>query len=79
MTWRWEYAPAEEYVVGGAPPALVAEIEKRADELVRAAAAFYLDGASCQEAGPKGTSRMSPADSSGTWSSHGTSVSTSTR
>ncbi|MFF4114713.1 hypothetical protein ACFY0P_14730 [Streptomyces sp. NPDC001714] len=33
----------------------VAEIEKRADELVRAGAAFYLDGASCQEAGPKGT------------------------
>ncbi|MEU5308152.1 hypothetical protein [Streptomyces sp. NPDC021562] len=46
MTWRWEYDPAEEYVVGGSPPAFVAEIETRADELVRDASAFYLDGAS---------------------------------
>jgi hypothetical protein len=44
MTWAWEYDPSEEYVIGGAPPALVADIEKAADELVRAAAAFYLDG-----------------------------------
>lgn len=51
---RWEYDPDEEYVIGGAPPAFVAEVEKQADELVRAAAAFYLDGASYQEAGPKG-------------------------
>ncbi|POX64688.1 hypothetical protein C3492_02750 [Streptomyces sp. Ru62] len=54
MTWRWEYDPDEAYVIGGAPPAFVAEVEKQADELVRAAAAFYLDGASYQEAGPKG-------------------------
>lgn len=46
MTWRWEYDPDEAYVIGGAPPAFVAEIEKQADELVRAAAAFHLDGAS---------------------------------
>ncbi|CAM5227751.1 MULTISPECIES: hypothetical protein [Streptomyces] len=53
-TWRWEYVPDEAYVVGGAPPAFVAEVEKQADGLVRAAAAFCLDGASYQEAGPKG-------------------------
>ncbi|ROQ32876.1 hypothetical protein EDD98_1874 [Streptomyces sp. PanSC19] len=39
MSWRWEYDPDEEYVVGGAPPAFVVEVEKRADELVRAAEA----------------------------------------
>ncbi|MGW0705238.1 hypothetical protein ACWD4G_04570 [Streptomyces sp. NPDC002643] len=54
MTWRWEYDPDEEHVAGGAPPAFLAEVEKKADELVRAAAAFYLDGTSYQEAGPKG-------------------------
>lgn len=34
MTWRWEYDPSEAYVIGEAPPAFVAEVEKRADELV---------------------------------------------
>ncbi|OAH15232.1 hypothetical protein [Streptomyces jeddahensis] len=37
--WRWEYDPDEAHVIGGdtpAPPAFVAEIEKRADEIVRA-------------------------------------------
>ncbi|MFG2980253.1 hypothetical protein ACGFYQ_03235 [Streptomyces sp. NPDC048258] len=36
MSWTWEYDPSEENVVGGAPPAFVAAVEKRADELVRA-------------------------------------------
>ncbi|MEU9190087.1 hypothetical protein AB0D14_37265 [Streptomyces sp. NPDC048484] len=54
MTWRWEYDPGEEYVIGGAPPAFVAEVEKRADELVRAASAFYLAGTGYREQDPKG-------------------------
>ncbi|MET7481003.1 hypothetical protein ABZT17_42695 [Streptomyces sp. NPDC005648] len=54
MTWRWEYDPDEEYVVGGVPPAFVAEIEKKADELVRAASAFYLDGTGYREQDFKG-------------------------
>ncbi|MFK0104721.1 hypothetical protein [Streptomyces sp. NPDC091217] len=54
MTWRWEYDPDEDYVGGGSPSAFVAEIEKQADELVRAAAAFYLDGSTYQEVGSKG-------------------------
>lgn len=54
MTWRWEYDPSEEYVIGGTPPAFIAEVEKKADELVSAAAAFYLDGAGYQGEGPKG-------------------------
>lgn len=36
-TWRWECDPDEEPVIGGAPPAFVDEVEKKADELVRAA------------------------------------------
>jgi hypothetical protein len=54
VTWRWEYDPSEAYVIGGAPPAFVAEVEKKADELVRAAAAFYLDGTQYEGLSPKG-------------------------
>jgi hypothetical protein len=46
VTWDWEYLPSEEHVIGGAPPAFVSGVEKRADELVRAAEALYLDGIS---------------------------------
>ncbi len=53
MTWSWEYLPSEEYVIGGAPPAFVAEVEKKADELVRAAEVLYLDGASYRGENPK--------------------------
>lgn len=60
MSWRWEYDPDETHVVGGAPPAFVAEVEKRADELVRAAEAFYLGGAGYQEEGPKGNDAFVP-------------------
>ena len=54
MTWQWEYDPDEQHVAGGAPPAFLAGIEKKADELVRAAAAFYLDGTTYQGEGPNG-------------------------
>ncbi|MFJ8437434.1 hypothetical protein [Kitasatospora griseola] len=40
-------------MISGAPPALVAEVEKKADELVRAAEALYLDGTSYRGANPK--------------------------
>ncbi|MFF1293216.1 MULTISPECIES: hypothetical protein [unclassified Streptomyces] len=53
MTWRWEYDPSEEYVAGGAPPAFIAEVEKKADELIRAAEALYLDGTRYEGMGPK--------------------------
>jgi hypothetical protein len=54
VNWRWEYDPDEEHVIGGAPPAFVAEVEKKADEPVRAASAFYLDGTGYREQDPKG-------------------------
>ncbi|PVC67801.1 hypothetical protein [Streptomyces sp. CS081A] len=60
MSWRWEYDPDEECVVGGAPLAFVAEVEKRADELVRAAEAFYLDGSVYRGEGPRGNDAFVP-------------------
>ncbi|MEU2956431.1 hypothetical protein ACIOUE_29515 [Streptomyces xanthochromogenes] len=52
--WRWEYEPNETHVVGGetpVPPELVAEVEQRAAELARAAAALHLDGTGYQGVG----------------------------
>ncbi|MFJ5233898.1 hypothetical protein ACIQBJ_28855 [Kitasatospora sp. NPDC088391] len=51
MTWSWEYHPDEQHVAAGAPPALLAEVASRADELVRAAEARYLDGTTHQGPG----------------------------
>ncbi|WP_404868660.1 hypothetical protein ACI1MP_12210 [Kitasatospora griseola] len=44
MTWSWEYHPDDQYVAAEAPPALLAEVELLADELIRAAEARYLNG-----------------------------------
>jgi hypothetical protein len=52
--WYWEYDPDETHVIGGetpAPPAFVAEVESRADEIVRAASALHLDGTRYEGAG----------------------------
>ncbi|MGW4383358.1 hypothetical protein [Kitasatospora sp. NPDC004531] len=51
MTWAWEYHPDEQYVAAEAPPTLLAEVERCADELVRAAEARYLDGTGHQGPG----------------------------
>lgn len=50
VSWSWEYVPDEETVASGAPPAFLAEVEKKADELVRAAEALHLHGATWQGA-----------------------------
>jgi hypothetical protein len=60
VSWAWEYEPREEHVVGGAPPALIAEVEKKADELVRAAAALYLDGTAYQGPSPRAENHLVP-------------------
>jgi hypothetical protein len=52
VTWAWEYEPDEPHVVGEADPGFIAQVEKKADELVRAASALYLDGTSYQGIGP---------------------------
>jgi hypothetical protein len=54
MSWSWEYEPDEKCVVGGttpAPLALVAQVEEKAGELVRAAEARFLDGTRYQGTG----------------------------
>ncbi|MCM2427634.1 hypothetical protein [Streptomyces sp. RKAG337] len=60
MNWSWEYDPNEEHLIGGAPAALVAAVEKRADELALAAEALYLDGTTHQDASPKGENVLVP-------------------
>ncbi|MFD7710109.1 hypothetical protein ACFV6E_17725 [Streptomyces sp. NPDC059785] len=50
MTWRWEYVPDEDTVAAGAPAAFLAEVERKAAELVRAAEALHLHGSAFQEA-----------------------------
>ncbi|MET9146722.1 hypothetical protein ACFUCQ_04280 [Streptomyces sp. NPDC057197] len=50
MTWCWEYVPDQETVAAGAPQGFLAEVEKKADELVRAAEALYLHGPAYQGA-----------------------------
>ncbi|QMU73333.1 hypothetical protein [Streptacidiphilus sp. P02-A3a] len=51
MSWSWEYLPSEEYVTGGAPAEFLAAVHGKADELVRAAEALYLDGTAYEGAG----------------------------
>lgn len=54
MSWAWEYEPNEKLVVGGenpAPMTLTAQVEEKAEELLRAAEARYLDGTTHQGMG----------------------------
>ncbi|MFK0257513.1 hypothetical protein [Streptomyces sp. NPDC090445] len=51
---KWEYDPDEEYVLGDSPPAFVIEVMRKADELVRAAEAFCLDGTKYEGMSPSG-------------------------
>ncbi|MBB5938267.1 hypothetical protein [Streptomyces zagrosensis] len=45
----WEYDPDAHHVIGETPNLVfIAQVEERADELVRAAAALHLDGTSHQ-------------------------------
>lgn len=46
MSWAWEYLPSEQHVTDGVSPVVIAEVETKADGLVRAAEALYLDGTS---------------------------------
>ncbi|MGW3185555.1 hypothetical protein ACWDD9_40435 [Kitasatospora sp. NPDC001119] len=51
MTWSWEYLPNERHVTAGSPADFLTAVARRADELVRAAEALYLDGTSYQGSG----------------------------
>ncbi|TVL94484.1 hypothetical protein CD790_02200 [Streptomyces sp. SAJ15] len=51
--WGWEYDPDARHVIGETPNlAFVAQVEERADELVRAAAALFLNGTAYQGRSP---------------------------
>lgn len=58
-----EYLPGPEHVIGGAPPAFVVEVDKKADELVRTVEARYLDGTSYRGATGRFTDPMDQASS----------------
>ncbi|RVU17959.1 hypothetical protein EOT10_33205 [Streptomyces antnestii] len=54
MSWRWEYVFAAAAAAPSAPPAFLAEVERKAEELVRTAEALHLHGRSHEGADPPG-------------------------
>ncbi|MEV5154823.1 hypothetical protein AB0K81_23280 [Streptomyces werraensis] len=60
MSWTWEYVFGAEEAARTAPPAFLAEIERKADELVRAAEARYLHGPTHGGGDPKGDDIVVP-------------------
>ncbi|MFC3578499.1 hypothetical protein ACFOZ0_35615 [Streptomyces yaanensis] len=51
MSWTWEYAFGAEEAARTAPPAFLAEVERKAAEVVRAAEAPYVLGRSLTHLG----------------------------
>ncbi|MFG2479068.1 hypothetical protein [Streptomyces fagopyri] len=54
MSWKWEYAFGAEESARTAPAGFLSEAERKADELVRAAEAFHVDGRAHGGTDPKG-------------------------
>ncbi|MEU5250613.1 hypothetical protein [Streptomyces longwoodensis] len=54
MSWKWEYAFGAEEAARSAPAAFLAQVERKADELVRAAEALHLHGRDHEGFDPKG-------------------------
>jgi hypothetical protein len=54
LSWSWEYAFAAEEAARTASPAFLAAVERKAEELVRAAEALYVHGRDHQGVDPKG-------------------------
>ncbi|MET9501768.1 hypothetical protein ACFYO5_26130 [Streptomyces sp. NPDC006259] len=54
MSWKWEYAFGAEETAGTAPVDFLAGVERKADELVRAAEALHLHGRAHKGFDPKG-------------------------
>ncbi|MEV6736132.1 hypothetical protein AB0N14_03920 [Streptomyces sp. NPDC051104] len=54
MSWTWEYAFGAEEAARTAPPAFLAEVERKAAEMVRAAEALYVHGRSHDGDDPRG-------------------------
>lgn len=60
MSWAWEYAFGAEEAARDASPVFLAEVAKKADELVRAAEALYVHGRSHQGDDPRGGNVIVP-------------------
>ncbi|MEV5011416.1 hypothetical protein AB0K74_09480 [Streptomyces sp. NPDC056159] len=54
MSWKWEYAFGAEQTARTAPANFLAGVQKKADELVRAAEAVHLHGRAHADIDPKG-------------------------
>lgn len=54
MSWKWEYAFGAEEAARTAPAEFLAQVESKADELVRAVEALHIHGRSHQRHDPKG-------------------------
>ncbi|MFH0517330.1 hypothetical protein ACHBTE_09140 [Streptomyces sp. M41] len=54
MTWKWEYAFGAEEAVRTAPAGFLAEVHRKADELVRAAEALHVHGQAHAGTDPRG-------------------------
>ncbi|MDX3797177.1 hypothetical protein [Streptomyces sp. AK04-3B] len=54
MSWKWEYAFGAEEASRTAPADFLAGVERKADELVRAAEALHVHGRAHAGADPKG-------------------------
>lgn len=53
MTWAWEHEFNEQFVIGGQsplPPAVVVQVEKKVEKIVRAAESLHLPRATYQGA-----------------------------
>ncbi|MEU1512872.1 hypothetical protein ABZ490_12015 [Streptomyces sp. NPDC005811] len=54
MSWKWEYAFGAEAAARTAPTDFLTAVERKADELVRAAEALHLHGRAHEGIDPKG-------------------------
>jgi hypothetical protein len=54
VSWKWEYAFGAEEAARTAPSGFLAAVERKADELVRAAEAVHLHGRADDGVDPKG-------------------------
>jgi hypothetical protein len=54
LSWKWEYAFGAEAAARTAPAVFLAQVKRKADELVRAAEALHLHGRAHQGIDPRG-------------------------
>ncbi|MFE4665355.1 hypothetical protein ACFRI7_14145 [Streptomyces sp. NPDC056716] len=60
MSWKWEYAFGAEEAARTAPANFLAAVERKADELVRAAEARHLHGRAHDAVDPEGGNIIVP-------------------